>query len=127
MLWHQRFDNPIGLAAGFDKHGECVDSMFKIGFGLVEVGSVTPEPQVGNTKPRVFRLKDDRAVINRYYNKAATSTQLTPNKSSYSNLFAIWYLHGLHRFHNFLLVCSFYLMLIEFKIFSCLKNNTFYF
>ncbi|KAL9974859.1 hypothetical protein ACROYT_G011955 [Oculina patagonica] len=60
------FPNPIGLAAGFDKHGEAVDGMLKAGFGFVEVGSVTPLPQAGNAKPRVFRLKEDKAVINRY-------------------------------------------------------------
>ena len=59
------FSNPIGLAAGFDKNGECVDSMLRSGFGFVEVGSVTPEAQEGNPKPRVFRLKQDKAVINR--------------------------------------------------------------
>ncbi|XP_039187003.1 dihydroorotate dehydrogenase (quinone), mitochondrial isoform X4 [Crotalus tigris] len=62
----RRFRNPLGLAAGFDKHGEAVDGLFKMGFGFVEVGSVTPEPQEGNAKPRVFRLPEDQAVINRY-------------------------------------------------------------
>lgn len=61
----QEFTNPIGLAAGFDKHGEAVDGLLKMGFGFVEVGSITPQPQPGNPKPRVFRLKQDRAVINR--------------------------------------------------------------
>lgn len=60
-----QFSNPIGLAAGFDKHAECYFSMFKIGFGFVEVGSVTPLPQSGNPLPRVFRLSADRAIINR--------------------------------------------------------------
>ncbi|NP_001025575.1 dihydroorotate dehydrogenase (quinone), mitochondrial [Xenopus tropicalis] len=60
------FRNPVGLAAGFDKHGEAVDGLFKIGFGFVEVGSITPKPQDGNPKPRVFRLPQDGAVINRY-------------------------------------------------------------
>ncbi|XP_070809075.1 dihydroorotate dehydrogenase (quinone), mitochondrial isoform X3 [Pituophis catenifer annectens] len=62
----RRFRNPLGLAAGFDKHGEAVDGLFKMGFGFVEVGSVTPEPQEGNAKPRVFRLPEDQAIINRY-------------------------------------------------------------
>ncbi|XP_039359928.1 dihydroorotate dehydrogenase (quinone), mitochondrial isoform X3 [Mauremys reevesii] len=62
----RRFRNPVGLAAGFDKHGEAVDGLFKLGFGFVEVGSVTPQPQEGNPKPRVFRLPEDQAVINRY-------------------------------------------------------------
>ena len=59
------FENPVGLAAGFDKHGEAVDGLFKVGFGFVEVGSVTPQPQDGNPKPRFFRLIKDKAVINR--------------------------------------------------------------
>lgn len=58
--------NPIGLAAGFDKHGEAIEGLEQIGFGFVEIGSVTPQPQLGNDKPRVFRLPDDGAVINRY-------------------------------------------------------------
>lgn len=61
-----RFRNPLGLAAGFDKHGEAVDGLYRTGFGFVEVGTVTPEPQEGNPKPRVFRLVEDEAVINRY-------------------------------------------------------------
>lgn len=65
-LWGKEFASPIGLAAGFDKHGEAVDGLFKMGFGFVEVGSVTPESQPGNPRPRVFRLKKDKAVINRY-------------------------------------------------------------
>ncbi|NXH16587.1 PYRD dehydrogenase, partial [Bucco capensis] len=62
----QRFRNPVGLAAGFDKQGEAVDGLYKMGFGFVEVGTVTPEPQEGNPRPRVFRLVEDEAVINRY-------------------------------------------------------------
>uniref|UniRef100_A0A3Q0R3E1 Dihydroorotate dehydrogenase (quinone), mitochondrial n=1 Tax=Amphilophus citrinellus TaxID=61819 RepID=A0A3Q0R3E1_AMPCI len=50
-----KFKNPIGIAAGFDKHGEAVDGLYKLGFGFVEVGTVTPKPQAGNPKPRVFR------------------------------------------------------------------------
>ncbi|NXD73096.1 PYRD dehydrogenase, partial [Eolophus roseicapillus] len=65
VLGH-RFCNPVGLAAGFDKHGEAVDGLYKLGFGFVEVGTVTPQPQEGNPKPRVFRLVEDEAVINRY-------------------------------------------------------------
>lgn len=58
--------NPLGLAAGYDKHAEAIDGLFNLGFSYVEVGSVTPEPQEGNPKPRVFRLERDQAVINRY-------------------------------------------------------------
>lgn len=60
-----KFKNPIGIAAGFDKHGEAVDGLYKVGFGFVEVGTITPKPQEGNPKPRVFRLIPDHAVINR--------------------------------------------------------------
>jgi dihydroorotate dehydrogenase len=54
------------MAAGFDKDGEAVACLHKIGFGFVEIGSVTPKPQPGNNKPRVFRLKENSAIINRY-------------------------------------------------------------
>jgi dihydroorotate dehydrogenase len=57
--------NPIGLAAGFDKNGEVPDRMLALGLGFVEIGTVTPRPQIGNPRPRLFRLNDDRAVINR--------------------------------------------------------------
>lgn len=65
-LHHLKFNNPIGMAAGFDKNGEAVKSLVKIGFGFVEVGSITPNPQPGNDKPRVFRLIEDEAIVNRY-------------------------------------------------------------
>ncbi len=58
--------NPIGVAAGFDKNGEVPQSLFEAGFGFVEIGAVTPKPQAGNTKPRLFRLKEDQAAINRF-------------------------------------------------------------
>jgi dihydroorotate dehydrogenase len=58
--------NCVGLAAGFDKHAEVPAAMLRTGFGLVECGTVTPKPQPGNPRPRVFRLTEDRAVINRY-------------------------------------------------------------
>lgn len=66
VVFGREFSNPVGLAAGFDKDGEGVRGLTKIGFGFIEIGSVTPEPQPGNPKPRVFRLKEDKAVINRY-------------------------------------------------------------
>ena len=59
------FPSPVGLAAGFDKDGEVPDAMLGLGFGFVEVGTLTPKPQAGNPKPRLFRLPEDRAVINR--------------------------------------------------------------
>lgn len=64
-LWGMQFSNPVGLAAGFDKNAEAVGGVFRSGFGFVEVGSVTPLPQSGNPKPRMFRLQNDLAVINR--------------------------------------------------------------
>ena len=57
--------NPVGLAAGFDKNGEVPDAMLAAGFGFTECGTVTPKPQIGNPKPRLFRLTEDKAVINR--------------------------------------------------------------
>ena len=59
------FPNPIGLAAGFDKNAEVPDAMLRLGFGFVEVGTITPKPQAGNPRPRLFRLVEDQAVINR--------------------------------------------------------------
>jgi len=61
-----RFDNPVGMAAGFDKNGDAIEGLFGQGFGFVEVGTVTPKPQDGNAKPRLFRLVEDEAVINRF-------------------------------------------------------------
>jgi dihydroorotate dehydrogenase len=59
------FPNPIGMAAGFDKNAEAPDALLRLGFGFVEIGSVTPKPQIGNPRPRLFRLERDEAVINR--------------------------------------------------------------
>ncbi len=64
-LWGRSFHNPIGLAAGFDKNAAVVGPALGLGFGFVEIGSVTPRPQPGNPKPRIFRLTEDRGVINR--------------------------------------------------------------
>ncbi|GGB93943.1 quinone-dependent dihydroorotate dehydrogenase [Dyadobacter sediminis] len=68
-----RFRNPVGLAAGFDKNAELVDQLDALGFGFIEIGTVTPRPQPGNDKPRLFRLKSDKALINRmgFNNKGA--------------------------------------------------------
>jgi dihydroorotate dehydrogenase len=65
-LFGLAFPSPVGLAAGFDKSGEAVDGLLRLGFGFVEIGSVTPRPQQGNPKPRLFRLPADRAIINRF-------------------------------------------------------------
>ena len=64
-LFNRHLDNPIGMAAGFDKNAEVYNSLFKLGFGFVEVGTITPLKQFGNPKPRVFRLVEDKALINR--------------------------------------------------------------
>ncbi|HEY6979861.1 quinone-dependent dihydroorotate dehydrogenase [Reyranella sp.] len=64
-VWGRHVPNPIGLAAGFDKNADVADAALAMGFGLVEIGSVTPRPQAGNPRPRVFRLPQDRGVINR--------------------------------------------------------------
>ena len=64
-LLGKKFFNPIGIAAGFDKDAEVYNSLFKLGFGFVEVGTITPLKQYGNPKPRVFRLEEDEALINR--------------------------------------------------------------
>ena len=64
-VWGLEFANPVGLAAGFDKDARVVDAMLALGFGFVEAGTVTPKPQPGNPRPRLFRLGEDEAVINR--------------------------------------------------------------
>ena len=64
-LFGRVFPNPVGLAAGFDKNAQSADAMLGYGFGFVEIGTVTPQPQVGNPKPRIFRNKKSRSVINR--------------------------------------------------------------
>tara|TARA_B110001452_G_scaffold80209_1_gene65616 strand:+ start:387 stop:1433 length:1047 start_codon:yes stop_codon:yes gene_type:complete len=65
ILFNKKISNPIGLAAGFDKSAEVYNSLFKFGFGFIEVGTVTPKRQLGNPKPRIFRLEKDQALINR--------------------------------------------------------------
>lgn len=71
------FPNPLGLAAGFDKNAESVAGLARLGFGFVETGTVTPLPQAGNPKPRLFRLAEDRAVINRMgFNNAGLAAYL---------------------------------------------------
>ena len=84
-LWGRRFPNPLGLAAGFDKHAEAPAQTLALGFGFIEVGGVTPRPQPGNPGPRLFRLPQDRAIINRMgFNSvghAAVAARLTRPRS----------------------------------------------
>src|SRR5277367_4949364 len=65
QLWGRHLSNPVGVAAGLDKQAEAIDGLYSLGFSYVEVGSVTPEPQYGNDRPRYFRLSSDQAIINR--------------------------------------------------------------
>ena len=64
-VFELNFPNPLGVAPGFDKNGEVPDALFRLGFGFVEIGTITPRPQSGNPRPRLFRLDADRGVINR--------------------------------------------------------------
>ena len=64
VIWNIEFNNPIGLAAGFDKNAFVIDETLNLGFGFVEIGTITPQPQKGNKKPRVFRLSKDKGIIN---------------------------------------------------------------
>src|SRR4051812_28962419 len=71
------FPNPIGIAAGFDKNAEVPDALLRLGFGFAEIGSVTPKPQSGNPRPRIFRLERDEAIINRLgFNNDGAATVL---------------------------------------------------
>ena len=73
-----KFENPVGLAAGLDKNAEYIDIMAKLGFGFIEVGTLTPRAQPGNTKPRSFRLTKEKGIINRFgFNNAVSYTHLT--------------------------------------------------
>ncbi len=77
-VWGLKFPNPIGLSAGFDKDAEVYAALLRLGFGFVEVGSITPLPQAGNPKPRVFRLPEEGAVINRLgFNSAGLAAAVT--------------------------------------------------
>ena len=82
------FINPIGMAAGFDKNAEVINSLFGFGFGFVEAGTVTPKPQYGNDKPRIFRLKEDSAIINHlgFNNKGSDYVEKKLKKLNLSSL-----------------------------------------
>ncbi|MBQ4863397.1 quinone-dependent dihydroorotate dehydrogenase [Pseudoalteromonas sp. MMG013] len=85
------FKNPVGLAAGLDKNAECIDAFAQMGFGFIEVGTVTPRPQAGNDKPRIFRLPDAHAVINRmgFNNKGVDNLVSNVKASRYSGILGI--------------------------------------
>ena len=114
-LFGKIIDNPIGIAAGFDKNAEVYNPLFKLGFGFVEVGTITPLKQYGNPKPRVFRLVEDQALINRLgFNNLGSENvssrirasspegllgiNIGPNKDTKDRLSD--YLIGLRTFHN---------------------------
>ncbi len=85
-FFEKEVPNPIGIAAGFDKNAEVYNSLFKLGFGFVEVGTITPEPQFGNPKPRVFRLEEDEALINRLgFNNVGSNQALNNINNNYPN------------------------------------------
>ncbi|MEO8810362.1 MAG: quinone-dependent dihydroorotate dehydrogenase, partial [Rhodanobacter sp.] len=85
------FPNPVGLAAGLDKNGEYLDALATLGFGFIEIGTVTPQPQPGNSKPRLFRLPEHEAIINRMGFNNAGVDALVENvqKSSYQGVLGI--------------------------------------
>ena len=114
-IFNKTLENPIGVAAGFDKNAEVYNSLFNLGFGFVEVGTITPEPQYGNPKPRVFRLEEDEALINRLgfnnsgsneiYNKIEKNRSngflginIGPNKTSVNRIQD--YIKCLKKFYN---------------------------
>ena len=114
-IFGKKISNPIGLAAGFDKDAEVYNSLYKLGFGFVEVGTITPLKQYGNPKPRVFRLEEDEALINRLgFNNSGVNRVSSRIKSNPPNgLFGINigpnkdtknrvedYLIGLRKFYN---------------------------
>lgn len=85
MVMGLRFENPVGLAAGLDKNGEFIDALASLGFGFIEIGTVTPKPQAGNVKPRLFRLPEEHALINRmgFNNKGVDFMVAQIKKSRY--------------------------------------------
>ena len=86
-----RFDNLLGLAAGLDKNAECIDAFGQMGFGFIEVGTVTPRPQMGNDKPRIFRLPQSQAIINRmgFNNKGVDYLVQNVKNASYKGVLGI--------------------------------------
>lgn len=85
------FRNPVGLAAGLDKNGDCIDGLAALGFGFIEIGTVTPRPQPGNPKPRLFRLPQAQAIINRmgFNNKGVDHLVQQVRKARYDGILGI--------------------------------------
>jgi dihydroorotate dehydrogenase len=85
------FKNPVGLAAGLDKNGECIDAFASMGFGFIEIGTVTPKPQPGNDKPRMFRLPKGEAIINRmgFNNKGVDNLIENVKQAKYKGILGI--------------------------------------
>ena len=90
-ILNKKIYSPIGVAAGFDKNAEVYNSLFNLGFGFVEVGTITPKPQFGNPKPRVFRLEEDEALINRlgFNNKGSENVSSRVKKNRPRGLLGI--------------------------------------
>ncbi|MEL0639522.1 quinone-dependent dihydroorotate dehydrogenase [Pseudoalteromonas aliena] len=86
-----KFKNPVGLAAGLDKNAECIDAFSQMGFGFIEVGTITPRPQAGNDKPRIFRLPESNAIINRmgFNNKGIDNLVANVKAAKYSGILGI--------------------------------------
>lgn len=85
------FPNPVGLAAGLDKNGDCIDAMGRLGFGFVEIGTITPKPQPGNPRPRLFRIPEQQAIINRmgFNNKGVDHLVERASKRCYAGILGI--------------------------------------
>ncbi len=90
-IFNKKLYSPVGIAAGFDKNAEVYNSLFNLGFALVEVGTVTPKPQYGNPKPRVFRLEEDQALINRlgFNNQGSEEIRLRIEKNKPKGLLGV--------------------------------------
>jgi dihydroorotate dehydrogenase len=85
------FKNPVGLAAGLDKNGDCIDGLAALGFGFIEIGTITPRPQPGNPKPRLFRAPEQQALVNRmgFNNKGVDHLVAQVQKASYEGVLGI--------------------------------------
>jgi dihydroorotate dehydrogenase len=86
-----KFPNPVGLAAGLDKNGEYVDALAALGFGFIEIGTVTPRPQPGNAKPRMWRLEEHEAIVNRlgFNNQGVDKLLRNVERASYTGVLGI--------------------------------------